>query len=145
MNVRPTSGSADIVDVRSRRASEPAPRRWGGLTFLVIEDDPLQAIDLEYVLEDMGHGVAAIAPNLPAARAELARHGRRFECVLLDLDLSGQSSVDIALDLQARGVPHIVVTGHARQIASDFGLTCPVVEKPYTVADLRAALSRAFA
>ena len=116
--------------------------RFGGLTFVIVEDDTLQAIDLENVLEDMGHTVAAVAQHCAGAMALLDRHGSAIDCAILDLDLAGESSIRFAMELERRGIPYLMITGHAEDVAAEHGFDCVVIEKPYTVSQLRNGLLR---
>ena len=132
-----------LVSTRTERSTEPT--RTGGLgklTFIIVEDDTLQAIDLENVLEEMGHAVAAVAQHSAGASALLDRHGAEIDCAILDLDLAGESSIRFAMELERRGVPYLMITGHAEDVANEHGFDCVVIEKPYTVSQLRNGLLR---
>ena len=147
MNVRASSSvevgtEGTVRSLRPVGAPSSRPDRWGGMRFMVIEDDTLQAIDLESLLVDMGHTVVAVAQHPDSAQRQLDRLRGEVDCAVLDLDLAGQTSVAFAEELRQRKIPFLFVTGHAPEDVAALGLDCVVIEKPYTLNQLRAGLRR---
>jgi CheY-like chemotaxis protein len=116
---------------------EMGPR---GLNVLVIEDETLVSIDLEIMLEEMGHRVAGVAPHRRGAVSLIERLGDRIDCALLDTELALKSSRPVAERLRRAHIPYVVM---------DDGTGCdddaPCVAKPLDARALRAGLARAAA
>ncbi len=114
-----------------------------GQRCLVLDDDLLIALDIEQVLQGAGASevtcVATLADALAAVRDEPP-----FAVAVIDIDLGAEDSMTIAAALQERGVPFVFLTGlndddpRVRQYPQ-----APVVEKPYQIDQLLAALDRA--
>ncbi|MBC7160021.1 MAG: response regulator [Porphyrobacter sp.] len=118
-------------------ASHAAPRK---LRVLLVEDELLVAMMLEDMLDQLGHAVAASVPTLDAALAAISEGG--FDCAILDLNLTTDTSLPAAEALQARRIPFAFASGYG---ALDFGDRfgeVPALPKPYAVADVAQLLER---
>lgn len=110
-----------------------------GHSILVIEDEPLVAMEIASLLEDEGAVIAANAASLPEARAMVAAGG--FDVALLDGNLQGQSVEEIAQMLVEAGTPFAFVTGYGREnLPAAFG-DRPLIGKPFTREALIACVS----
>lgn len=107
---------------------------------LVLEDEPMIAMMVEDMLLDLGHG-ALVADGVDEALALLAEPASRPCAAILDVNLGTQQCWPVARELEALGVPYAIATGGADRAPADLtpGAALP---KPYTLADLDAALSR---
>ncbi len=108
-------------------------------SILVVEDEPILAMALEDMLIDLGQLVVGPASRFDEAMA-LAR-SERIDAAILDLNLNGIYSHDIADVLEARGVPVLFATGYGAAI-SERHAHLPVLPKPYRLTDLKEALFR---
>lgn len=79
---------------------------------LVVEDDALIALELGERLDEMGYALLGPALTLEDAAALVA--AERPAAALLDANLDGKSSVDLAVALSAQGVPVAFCTGYDR-------------------------------
>lgn len=97
---------------------------------LIVEDEFLLALQLEDILEDGGHVVAA---TLPDSRS-LANLGEAPDIALVDLNLrDGLTGPDVARQLSERyGIPVIYVTANPAQIGDPAATAVGVVQKPFT-------------
>jgi DNA-binding response OmpR family regulator len=77
------------------------------MRILILEDDPLIALDLEAIVEGEGHEVVGTVDTLAAARAELRRG---FDFALLDIDVVDGKSFELAMTLQERRIPFAFVS-----------------------------------
>jgi CheY-like chemotaxis protein len=82
-----------------------------GTSVLIVEDNYVVADALRYLIEGYEGSVAAIVPSVERAFEVLA--GGAIDVAVLDIDLHGKSVVPLAMDLQARGVPFVFLTGYA--------------------------------
>ena len=98
------------------------------MRILILEDDPLIALDLQMIVESSGHEVVDICSSLSSADRELDRH---FDFALLDIDLPDGKSFGLASRLDERHIPYAFVSAsvqaelpahlrHARFIAKPF-------------------------
>ncbi|MCC6780422.1 MAG: response regulator [Hyphomicrobiales bacterium] len=106
-----------------------------GLRILLVEDEPLLALDLEFALVAAGAAVVGPAATLRAARA-LAREGG-LSAAVLDVRL-GQEEIDpVASLLHGQGVPFLFHTGHgiSRAMAAAWP-EAVVIRKPADPVDI---------
>src|SRR4051794_31304677 len=97
---------------------------------------------LEFLLEQ--HGWRVLGPAATVAEALRLLSGQTPDVALLDLHLHGELATPVAEQLQARGVPIMVVSAYARpgqMIAAVDG--APVVSKPIDERRLIAVLAHA--
>jgi CheY-like chemotaxis protein len=80
---------------------------------LIVEDDPVIALDLEELIVDAGFKVAAIAGKLEKALALIESGG--FDAAILDANLAGVSAGPLASAMTARGLPFIVLSGYSSE------------------------------
>lgn len=110
---------------------------------LILEDDPLIALDLQSIVEGEGHEVVDVCPSVAAARARL-RAERDFaglDFALLDVDLLDGKSFEVASDLAARGVPFAFVSGSIPGDVPESLRQARFVAKPYREDAILGALS----
>ncbi len=111
---------------------------------LVIEDEPLIAMELARIVEDLGHGVAAVARTRSeaVAAAERSRPG----LVLADIQLAdGSSGIDAVRDiLGSFTVPVIFITAFPeRLLTGDRPEPTFLLTKPFDPRTVKAAISQA--
>ncbi len=82
-----------------------------GLRVFVAEDEYLLALDLCDILASAGAEVIGPARSRQEADAHLSLQPV-MDVALLDLNLGGESSVELALRLRREGVPVILTTGY---------------------------------
>lgn len=110
------------------------------LNVLVVEDETLIAMELEDILEDLGHIVVGVAATPTRALELIADVDDGIDAVLLDANLGGLSSLSVAKRLSARGIPFLLTTGYSREELLRRGLDAPCIAKPYNLDDVRRAL-----
>lgn len=105
---------------------------------LVVEDEVLVAMQLEDMLGELGHEVAASCARLD----EAVSTARTIACDLavLDINLSGQKSFPVAEALKERGVPFLFATGYGGSVLPPGLAGTQVLHKPYSLEDLKSAL-----
>jgi DNA-binding response OmpR family regulator len=116
-----------------------------GVRVLVVEDDPLMAMDLEATLAEAGTVVVGLCRTLDEAVARADADD--FAVVVLDFGLGSDMASPVARRLANRGVPFVLYTGKSRR---EPGLIewrdYSIVEKPASpralVSAVRAVLSR---
>ena len=77
------------------------------MRILILEDDPMIALDLQAILEAEGHEV----PDALSSLSEAYRHlDDGFDCALLDIDVVGGKSFGVAEALVERHIPFAFVS-----------------------------------
>ena len=111
---------------------------------LIIEDEPLIAMQLEDLVSGLGHTVCGTAATRTQARAAVA--DTRPGLVLADIQLAdGSSGLDAVDDILAAGsMPVIFITAYPeRLLTGDRPEPTYLVTKPFQEATVRAAISQA--
>lgn len=110
------------------------------LDVMIVEDEGILAMDLEYLLEKAGHRIAGWATCFDEAR-ELSTQIAP-DLVLVDLHLTdGVTGLDVARLMQGSGRSAVVfMTANPRLIPDDFIGAIGVIAKPYTSAGVLASL-----
>jgi PAS domain S-box-containing protein len=106
---------------------------------LVIEDEPLVAIEIETVLVDAGADITV------AGSASQALHHiehSHFHAALLDGNLHGSSVEEIAAALTRKKIPFAFVTGYGKQNLPRSFSGASVVTKPFVPFELVDAASK---
>lgn len=111
-----------------------------GRSVLVVEDEAIIAMLVEDMLADLGHTVAATAARLDQALD--AARTLQLDLAILDLNLSGKPTYEVAEALRGRGVPVIFATGAGSVDAA--WAHAQVVQKPFQLEALEAAIKAAF-
>jgi CheY-like chemotaxis protein len=108
------------------------------MKILIVEDEALVAMSLQFLLELEGHEVLGVADDFDTALA--ATEKERPELALVDIQLArGNSGFEVAAALQERGIACIFLTGNAPdRPRPDLALGC--LPKPYSDAGLMSAI-----
>ncbi|MFO1143984.1 MAG: PAS domain S-box protein [Amaricoccus sp.] len=116
------------------------PQGLVGRRILVVEDEPLIAMDIEEKLLSLGCTVIGPAPNPATARRLIAETAP--DAALLDANLSGQRVDELALELRRRAIPFAFATGFGREsLPPEFG-DAPILAKPFDGEQLVAMVRR---
>ncbi|MCV3238694.1 response regulator [Mesorhizobium sp. ZC-5] len=113
-----------------------------GLRVLILEDEFLIAMDVEQLCRDSGAEDVFIVRSLQ----ELAADMPDFDVAIVDLMLSGVSTLDFARQIYDRGVPFVFASGYTdlQEITEKFP-NISVIGKPYAGEDLIGAVTAAVA
>ena len=119
----------------------PIEPRLPGVQVLVVEDQYLVADSLCFLLEGLGARVLGPAPTV--ARA-LELSAQAPDAAVLDVDLRGECSAELALRLRQRGVAVVFLTGYepAERLPEELR-SLPALSKPVDGAQLARALRAA--
>jgi CheY-like chemotaxis protein len=126
------------------RSLDPSGRTGAaGLEVLVVDDHEIARRLAETMLEAFG-AEATMATCAEEAVEQADRHA--FDVALIDFGLPDRDGLDLALDLATRpgtrGAALIAVTGRARPALLP-SVLAGWLEKPYSVRDLHAAVTKA--
>lgn len=102
---------------------------------LIVEDDMLQAMDLEIALLDCGYDVIGIAATSESALLLIAEGSPDF--AILDYNLAQRTSIPVAVKLRDAQIPFVFVTGQLEPLLSDPSApTAKAFQKPYSQSEL---------
>jgi signal transduction histidine kinase len=116
---------------------------------LVVEDEPLIALDLKCRLERMGYLVIATAESADEALAAVIEH--QPSLILMDIRLNGEATgIDVALQIKVLfHIPVVFLTAHAdsttleqAKASQPFGYIVKPFENEDLVTAIETALSR---
>ena len=117
-------------------------RGLAGLRVLVVEDDPLIAMEVEELLRAEGCDVVGPAYNVAGALALAERE--RLDAALLDVNLAGELVFPVAQALARRSVPFVFVTASGVGALDPAYTGHPIIAKPFApdcfAAEVAAAL-----
>lgn len=138
VGLSPSEAEAELADAYARLDRELLT------SVLIIEDEPLIAMDLEHLVQDLGHQVTALAATRSEAVAAVAR--QRPGLVLADIQLAdGSSGIDAVADIQAElDVPVIFITAFPERLLTGERVEPAfLITKPFRPAAVRATIAQA--
>lgn len=114
------------------------------MRILILEDDPLIALDLQLIIEDEGHEVIGPCASVAEAQSHAGGHaGHGIDLALLDVDLPDGKSFDLAARLIGRGVRVSFVSASIRaDLPAHLGHVA-FIAKPYQHVAIRNSLTPA--
>lgn len=106
---------------------------------LVVEDEPLVALQLQSDLESEGHHV--VGPVGSLAQGVALAEKADIDAAFIDVSLGEDTSADIADQLLARDIPFVFATGYSDVLMLPEHLrTVPRLAKPYAKDDVRRVM-----
>lgn len=130
---------AALIDQAGREIAEQVATK-----VLIIEDEPIIAMDIEALVEDLGHEVTGIARTHTEALSEIRKTAPGL--VLADIQLAdGSSGLDAVNDiLKSFNVPVIFITAFPeRLLTGDRPEPAFLITKPFDPDAVKAAISQA--
>jgi CheY-like chemotaxis protein len=120
---------------------QPETADLTGKRVLLVEDSPVVGPFTAELLQDLGCEVVGPAPTMAAARELVDRGG--FDAALMDIHIRGERVFPICEALEARALPFVLTSGYADWQMPDKWNERPRLQKPYTLDQVRQALSEA--
>ncbi|HEX5421064.1 MAG TPA: PAS domain S-box protein [Gammaproteobacteria bacterium] len=117
-------GTPAGLELSRTPAAEHGPKR-----ILLIEDEPLVAMQIESELVSRGFEVVGPATHVDAALRLIAQE--RYDAALLDANLGGHPVDELAASLAERSVPTAFVTGYGRAALPEGFRDAEVIAKPF--------------
>ena len=107
---------------------------------LVVEDEPLVAMNLEDMLTGLGHIVTATATRIDKALSLV--EVSEFNLAVLDINLAGSNTFQVAAILRRRGIPFIFTSGYGVDGLIDGYRGEYLLTKPFSVRQLELMIAR---
>jgi DNA-binding response OmpR family regulator len=110
---------------------------------LIVEDNALIAMTLAQDLEDAGFLIAGPCRTVAQSLQKLKQND--IDAAVLDMDLGGETSAEVARALNQANKPFIVVSGYLDATLNEPFIDAPSFGKPYLTQDLVVRLKALFA
>jgi CheY-like chemotaxis protein len=110
------------------------------LRILAVEDEAMIALELEDMLEDLGHEVIGPAASVEEALDLLQQASP--DAAVVDANLSGESARPIVDALSRAGIPMVLASGYEARELLKLEISGVLVRKPYSGGDLASALAK---
>jgi len=127
------------VPIAFPKLPDPPKDSGSGAKILVVEDSFMVVSLLELEFQNMGWTMVGPASRIPRALALV--ESENFDAALLDVNLDGEMSWEVAAALQARNIPFVFTTGY------EIGSIVPeplrghkFLKKPYKAGQLQEAV-----
>ena len=119
------------------------PAKLTGKRILVVEDEPLVSMLVEDELLGAGAEVVGPVPTVSEALrlVQAAAADGGISAAVLDINLDGQHVAPLADRLAALGVPFLFATGYGDSRDTGRHGAAPVLEKPFDMERLVAAVA----
>jgi PAS domain S-box-containing protein len=123
----------------------PAPRQadqfaFEGRRILIIEDEPLLAMELETNLSALGCKTLRSAATLDAASTFI--ENSECDAALVDVNLAGLQVDELAIALTKKHIPFAFVTGYGREALPSGFQDAIILSKPFAKEQLLGTLAR---
>jgi DNA-binding response OmpR family regulator len=99
------------------------------LRVLVVEDEMIVALEIEDVLREAGYEIVGPVGTLPEA-VNMART-QSLDAAILDINLDGDWTLPVAVELQRRSIPFLLATGYADSALPPQLRDLPRLVKPF--------------
>ncbi|GEO97978.1 response regulator [Methylobacterium haplocladii] len=119
-------------------SAEPNEDVLKGARVLVVEDEAAISMLLEDMLDDFGCEIVGPAARLSTA-LEMAQK-ETFVVAILDVNVAGEPIYPVAEAIVQRGLPLVFSTGYGGAGIREPFRDRPVVQKPFSQADLKRTL-----
>jgi CheY-like chemotaxis protein len=128
-----------MLNLELARNMDPASDYSMPNDVLVVEDDPIIALDFEDTILGFGVKTVRTAGNVANALDMIADRPPQF--ALLDVNLIREKSFAVAERLEALKIPFAFVTGYGADVRLPAAFACkPRLPKPYSTDALQALL-----
>jgi PAS domain S-box-containing protein len=132
-----TQGAPSSIVPAGRSANGAVP------SVMIVEDEMLVALDLNESVKALGYKVVGPFGRLAEAIEGAERHA--VDLAILDLNLNGEWTYDLAEQLEKRGIPIVFTTGYEADAIIRRFHNCRVLNKPVVKDALESVLKEYFA
>lgn len=110
-----------------------------GKRILLVEDEPLVAMEIESELSSAGCHIVGPAGTVGHAMQLIAEGA--CDAALVDANLGGCSANEVAAALTQKGIPFAFATGYGREALPGGFQEAPILSKPFGSAQLLATVA----
>ena len=109
---------------------------------LIVEDDPMVALDLEGIVLGASEGQARVAVASSVSEARRVLSALAIDAAFLDIDVLDGKTFEVAELLHERGTPFAFVSGSRPEDVPPPLRSVPFLPKPYDPGDIERMLQR---
>lgn len=111
------------------------------IRILIVEDDPFIAMDIETaVAEELAEAELVMVSSVADARMAALQP---LSCALLDIDVVGGKTFEVAESLLARGTPFAFVSGSSPSEVPQALRDVPFMRKPFSTDEITGFVTEA--
>jgi CheY-like chemotaxis protein len=107
------------------------------LRILIVEDEPLVAMDLEAMVAKIVTATVVVEPSVAATKQVLHE---AVDFAFLDVEVTNGKTFEIAQTLERKGVPFAFVSGSPQEELPSDLRSAPFIPKPFYPAQIERAL-----
>ena len=107
---------------------------------LIVEDEALLAMNIEDMLTELGHFVTATATRIDKALS--LAEGGEFNLAVLDINIAGSNTFQVAAILRGRGIPFIFTSGYGADGLVDGYRGAHLLTKPFGPSELEHMIAQ---
>jgi DNA-binding NtrC family response regulator len=107
---------------------------------LIIEDEFMMALMLEEMLKDLGYSISGKIGNIDSALLQI--QNTAFDAVILDVNLDGHMTYQLADFFIDKKIPFLFSTGYAQESILNQYAGYMTLQKPYTREQLKTHLEK---
>ncbi|HEV7257454.1 MAG TPA: response regulator [Bosea sp. (in: a-proteobacteria)] len=111
---------------------------------LIVEDDPFIAMDIESAVAEQLGAAAELIVVESVTQAHRAS-ASKLSCALLDIDVVGGKTFDVAASLLESGTPFAFVSGSTPSDVPEPLRAVPFLRKPFSINEIASFVSDAVA
>lgn len=141
--VRTAAAAAGRAGPEHSLAAHGSGRILSGKRVLVVEDEPVVAMEMEAQLASAGCIVIGPAGRIDRALALVGKGG--IDAALLDANLNGRPVDEIAAALTAADIPFVFTTGYERSALPRSFQNADILQKPFGEEQLLSAVAAVLA
>lgn len=121
------------------------PEGLAGTKVFLAEDEALVAMMIEAMVEELGATIVGTGSRIDEALDFVSTRHHDIDVAILDINLGGTKSYEIAQVAHRHGIPIVFSTGYDDSFIMEEWRSRPRLGKPFQLADLENALASAVA
>lgn len=115
------------------------------IRILIVEDDPFIAMDIESAVAEQFGAAAELIVVDSVSQAKRAATAAELSCALLDIDVVGGKTFDVAAELLNKGTPFAFVSGSTPSEVPEPLRNVRFLRKPFSTRDITSFVTAAVA
>lgn len=121
------------------------PDGLAGTKVFLAEDEALVAMMIEAMVEELGATIIGTGSRIKEALDFVSTRHHDIDVAILDINLGGAQSYEVAQIAQQHGIPIVFSTGYDDSFIMEEWRGRPMLGKPFQLTDLENALVKAVA
>jgi CheY-like chemotaxis protein len=113
------------------------------IRILIVEDDPFIAMDIETAVAEQFGPAAELIVVDSVSLAQRAATGANLSCALLDIDVVGGKTFEVAANLLQKGTPFAFVSGSTPSDVPEPLRQVRFLRKPFSTREITTFVSAA--